>query len=35
MEEQARWLVLTKADDVDKGGVAVGFSVLDNVLIID
>ena len=34
-EEQAGWLVRTKADDVDEGGVATGFSVLDSVLLVD
>jgi glutathione synthase len=28
------WLVRTKADNVDKGGVAIGFSVLDSVLLV-
>lgn len=34
-EEQAGWLVRTKADDVDEGGVATGFSVLDSVVLVD
>jgi glutathione synthase len=34
-EEQAGWLVRTKAEDVDEGGVAAGFSVLDSVLLVD
>jgi hypothetical protein len=34
-EEQVGWLVRTKADDVDEGGVAAGFSVLDSVLLVD
>ena len=34
-EEQAGWLVCTKAEDVDEGGVAIGFSVLDSVLLVD
>ena len=34
-EEQAGRLVWTKADDVDEGGVATGFSVLDSVLLVD
>ncbi|KAH9968289.1 glutathione synthase [Russula compacta] len=34
-EEQAGWLVRTKADNVDEGGVAAGFSVLDSVLLVD
>ena len=33
--EQVGWLVRTKADDVDEGGVAAGFSVLDSVLLVD
>jgi len=34
-EEQVGWLVRTKADDVDEGSVASGFSVLDSVLLVD
>ncbi|KAF8488207.1 glutathione synthase [Russula emetica] len=34
-EEQVGWLVRTKAEDVDEGGVAAGFSVLDSVLLVD
>ena len=34
-EEQAGWLVRTKAEDVDEGGVAAGFSVLDSVVLVD
>jgi glutathione synthase len=34
-EGQAGWLVRTKADGVDEGGVATGFSVLDSVLLVD
>ena len=34
-EEQVGWLVRTKADDVDEGGIAAGFSVLDSVLLVD
>jgi glutathione synthetase len=34
-EELAGWLVRTKADNVDEGGVATGFSVLDSVLLVD
>jgi hypothetical protein len=34
-EDQAGWLVRTKADDVDEGGVATGFSVLDSVVLVD
>jgi glutathione synthase len=34
-EGQAGWLVRTKADDVDEGGVATGFSVLDSILLVD
>lgn len=33
--EQAGWLVRTKAEDVDEGGVAAGFSVLDSVVLVD
>jgi glutathione synthase len=34
-DEQAGWLVRTKADGVNEGGVATGFSVLDSVLLVD
>ena len=34
-EAVAGWLVRTKAEDVDEGGVAAGFSVLDSVLLVD
>ena len=34
-EEQVGWLVRTKAEDVDEGGVAAGFSVLDSVVLVD
>jgi glutathione synthetase len=34
-EELAGWLVRTKAEDVDEGGIAAGFSVLDSVLLVD
>ena len=34
-EQLVGWLVRTKADDVDEGGVAAGFSVLDSVLLVD
>jgi glutathione synthase len=34
-EGQAGWLVRTKADGVDEGGVAAGFGVLDSVLLVD
>ncbi|KAI0036289.1 glutathione synthase [Vararia minispora EC-137] len=34
-EQEAGWLVRTKADGVDEGGVAAGFSVLDSVLLVD
>ncbi|KAH9015705.1 glutathione synthase [Lactarius hengduanensis] len=34
-EEQAGWLVRTKAEDVDEGGVAAGFGVLDSVMLVD
>jgi glutathione synthetase len=34
-EEEAGWLVRTKAEDVDEGGVAAGFSVLDSILLVD
>ena len=34
-EEQVGWLVRTKADDVDEGGIAAGFSVLDSFLLVD
>lgn len=34
-EDVVGWLVRTKADDVDEGGVAAGFSVLDSVLLVD
>ena len=34
-EEQAGWLVRTKAEDVDEGGVAAGFAVLDSVVLVD
>jgi glutathione synthase len=34
-EELAGWLVRTKAEGVDEGGVAAGFSVLDSVLLVD
>ncbi|KAI0276758.1 glutathione synthase [Russula aff. rugulosa BPL654] len=33
-EEQVGWLVRTKAEDVDEGGVAAGFSVLDSVVLV-
>jgi glutathione synthase len=33
-EEQVGWLVRAKAEDVDKGGVTAGFSVLDSVLLV-
>ena len=33
-EEQVGWLVRTKADDVDEGGIAAGFSVLDSVVLV-
>ena len=34
-EELAGWLVRTKAEDVNEGSVAAGFSVLDSVLLVD
>ena len=34
-EEQVGWLMRTKAEDVDEGGVAAGFSVLDSILLVD
>ncbi len=34
-EEQVGWLVRTKGEDVDEGGVAAGFSVLDSILLVD
>ncbi|KAI0265685.1 glutathione synthase [Gloeopeniophorella convolvens] len=34
-EEQVGWLVRTKAEDVDEGGVAAGFSVLDSIVLVD
>ena len=34
-EEQAGWLVRTKGEDVDEGGVAAGFGVLDSVVLVD
>ncbi|KAH9960106.1 glutathione synthase [Russula dissimulans] len=34
-EELAGWLVRTKAEGVDEGSVAAGFSVLDSVLMVD
>jgi hypothetical protein len=34
-EEQVGWLVRTKAEDVDEGGVASGFCVLDSVLLVN
>jgi glutathione synthase len=34
-EEMAGWLVRTKADDVDEGGVATGYSVLDSIVLVD
>jgi hypothetical protein len=34
-EACAGWLVRTKAEGVDEGGVAAGFSVLDSVLLVD
>lgn len=34
-EEHAGWLVRTKAEDVDEGGVAAGFGVLDSVVLVD
>lgn len=33
--EEAGWLVRTKGKDSDEGGVAVGFSVLDSLLLVD
>ena len=33
--ETAGWLVRTKAEGVDEGGVAAGFSVLDSVLLVN
>jgi glutathione synthase len=32
-EDQGGWLMRTKAEDVDEGGVAAGFSALDNLLV--
>lgn len=34
-QEEAGWLVRTKGKESDEGGVAVGFSVLDSVLLVD
>jgi hypothetical protein len=34
-DAQVGWLVRTKAEDVNEGGVATGFSVLDSVLLVD
>ncbi|KAI0058239.1 glutathione synthase [Artomyces pyxidatus] len=34
-DEEVGWLVRTKGQDVDEGGVAAGFSVLDSVLLVD
>lgn len=34
-EEEVGWLVRTKAEDVDEGGVAAGFSVLDSIVLED
>jgi glutathione synthase len=34
-EGQVGWLLRMKAEDVDEGGVAAGFSVLDSVLLVD
>lgn len=34
-EEEGGWLVRTKGRESDEGGVAVGFSVLDSVLLVD
>jgi len=33
--EEAGWLVRTKGKESDEGGVAVGFSVLDSILLVD
>lgn len=35
IEREAGWLVRTKGRDSDEGGVAVGFSVLDSVVLVD
>ena len=34
-EREGGWLVRTKGTDSDEGGVAVGFSVLDSVVLVD
>jgi len=34
-KEKAVWLARTKAEGVDEGGVAAGFSVLDSVVLVD
>jgi hypothetical protein len=34
-EEECGWLVRTKAEDEDEGGVAAGFSVLDGIVLTD
>jgi len=33
--EEAGWLVRTKGKEINEGGVAVGFSVLDSILLVD
>ncbi|GJJ07834.1 hypothetical protein Clacol_002039 [Clathrus columnatus] len=35
VEEEAGWLVRTKGRESDEGGVAVGFSVLDSIILVD